>query len=40
MAIAINGSNVSVNLFRGRLSWTWIGQASGKQYTVIAVLEH
>jgi hypothetical protein len=35
----INGGTVSVNLFRGRLSWTWIGQASGKQYSVIAVLE-
>jgi hypothetical protein len=35
----IDGGNISVNLVRGRMAWTWSGQDSGKQYTVIAVLE-
>lgn len=35
----INGGAVSVNLFRGRLSWSWSGSHAGKQYNVIAVLE-
>ena len=35
----IDGGSVSINLFQGRLAWTWIGQSAGQQYTVIAVLE-
>lgn len=35
----ITGGLVTVNLFRGRLSWTWAGSHQGKQYNVIGVLE-
>ena len=35
----ISGGTVSVNLFQGRLSWTWVGDYEGQQYNVIAVLE-
>jgi hypothetical protein len=35
----ISGGTVSVNLFQGRLSWTWMGEYEGQQYNVIAVLE-
>jgi hypothetical protein len=35
----INGGTISVNLFRGQLSWTWIGQSGGKQINVVAVLQ-
>ena len=35
----ISGGTVSVNLFKGRLSWTWTGEYEGQQYNVIAVLE-
>jgi hypothetical protein len=35
----ITGGLVAVNLFRGRLSWTWSGSHQGQQYNVIAVLE-
>ncbi len=34
----INGGTITVRLFQGRLSWTWVGQAGGTQYNVIAVL--
>jgi hypothetical protein len=35
----LDGGTVSVNLFQGRLSWTWTGQQGGINYNVIAVLE-
>jgi len=34
----IDGGTVTVRLFNGNLSWTWIGQSGGKQYNAIAVL--
>jgi hypothetical protein len=35
----VDGGNISVNLFRGKLSWTWTGQQKGTHYSAIAVLE-
>ena len=34
----IDGGTITVRLFNGNLSWTWIGQSGGKQYNAIAVL--
>lgn len=35
----LNGGLVTVNLVRGKLSWSWSGRQGATQYSVIAVLE-
>jgi hypothetical protein len=36
--VCINGGVVGVRYFRGRLSWTWLGQSDGHQVNATAVL--
>ena len=36
--VCIDGGTITVRYFRGKLSWTWIGQAGDQPYNAIAVL--
>ncbi|TGQ69733.1 hypothetical protein EN829_013870 [Mesorhizobium sp. M00.F.Ca.ET.186.01.1.1] len=34
----IDGGDIAVRFFKGKLSWTWVGQADGQPYNAVAVL--